>query len=441
VLPLYAYGALTTRNKGIEWETTEQPADPNVMKYMVPSVFYGLIGAGGLHLLSLTISLWLAVMFRRISLMPPDMNPLEANLTSRVHKRNKSSVATTSTYSDNEKRPDSELYDDHSRPPPVPFMHTRHGSDSSFGTRDSHVNLPDRQYQVAAGSRSSFTPQDVKRMSAPPSPLNRASYMEIPLGETNAKVSRPNSMYSIPAEGRPSSGSVASHRPESFTAPQTAQPRSAKFTENWYASESLVNRTQQRKRLQKQGNVADKLRNYESLRHQNLDLPDSDSENDENNNSGNYNHHPSSPSSPNHPNPLRSNPTPASSPPAQRRPRTPFSRLRASILSEVQPNDRRVSGDITDSKPHLKVEQQQRVGKRLSSIQHDESFYSKPYGDLKPGTPPVIIGGNRQVSSGHDYYESGGDLGGVGRRHVSGREAEEGMAGGETGRWSRYGGL
>ncbi|KAK4134157.1 hypothetical protein BT67DRAFT_380733 [Trichocladium antarcticum] len=455
VLPLYAYGAVTTHNRRIGWETAGPgPADPNVLKYMVPSVYYGLIGAGGLHALSLIISLWLAVMFRRIALMPPDMNPLEANLTSRMHKRNKSSVATASTYSDGETRPDSQqLYDGH-RPPPVPFMHTRHDSGSSGSARDSQLDLPDRQYQVAAG----------KRMSAPPTAPPRASYMEIPLSEADAGPSspaRPTSMTATPVDGRLSSGSVPSYRPESVAAPQTAQPRSAKFTETWYASESLVNRTQQRTRRQKQsgggggggGNVANKLRNYESLRQQQTPDPGSDSD------AENNNHHTSSPP---HPNPLRSNPTPTTSPTTTpRRPRTPFSRrLRASILSDIPaPNDRHASSDIADASPPGPQQQQQQQQQkqqrplaprnRHSSIQNDAAFtlYSKPYGELKPGTPPVLVGGGgRQVSasSGHDFYGAGGggeggDLGGgggVGRRHVSGREAEEGMAGGE-GRWLR----
>lgn len=423
-----------TRNKNEEWKTAEpenRPTDPNVMKYMVPSVFYGLIGSGGLHLLSLAISVWLALMFRRITKMPPDMNPLEANLTSRAHKRNKSSVATTvteSSYSD--EKPGTVLYDDSSRPPPVPFMHTRQGSDLSSASHDSRSDLPSRQSQAA-------TSRDLKRKSAPPS-SHGASYTEIPLGETGSSsgTSRPLSMHA----SRPGTGSGPSYREES-TSPnptqttQTNLPRPAKFTETWYASESLVNRTRQRNRAV-----------YASL-----DVSDdsSDSENEANytaaanDDDGDENRHP---------NPLRSNPVIASKPVskkegaagvAPRRPRTPFSRLRASVLSTISPNDRRVSGsqDITDQ------QQQQRRGweprNRDSSIQPDADFYAKPYDELRAATPPIFYGGskdeqdvrgNRVVSSGNDY-----DLGsGVGRRNVSGKIAEEGMAGPT---WSRYSAL
>ncbi|KXX83461.1 hypothetical protein MMYC01_200107 [Madurella mycetomatis] len=440
VLPLYAYGALTTRNRNEEWKA-QPPDDPNVTKYMVPAVYYGFIAAGGLHLISLAISVWLALMFRRISKMPPDMNPLEANFTSRVHKRNKSSVVTTSTYSDNEKCPDSQPYDDLSRPPSIPFMHTRRDSQSSIGTRDSRVDLPSRQYQIAPSNRSSATPQELKRMSAPPAAASGGSYMEIPLGETGASTSRPSSVYS----SRPSTGTVPSYRAEPVPASPTAQPRSAKFTETWYASESLINRTQQRTRAMNQANAANQRKAYASLRQRDLDLQPSDSEDESQNE--NENHHnyytttspsdknntkydPANPdlgSSPDHhPNPLRSNPTPASPPP--RRPRTPFSRLRASVLSELNLNDRRVSAsrDITDARAHPR--------NRDSSIQPDaafSAFYSKPYGELKPGTPPIMVGngsgsGNRQVSSGNDYHA---DLGAGRYRAVSGKVAEEGRAG------------
>ncbi|KAL2172828.1 hypothetical protein VTG60DRAFT_6 [Thermothelomyces hinnuleus] len=452
VLPLYAYGAVMTRNKNEEWKTAapeDRPADPDVTRYMVPSIFYGLIGAGGLHLLSLAISLWLALMFRRIAKMPPDMNPLEANLTSRAHKRNKSSVATSSTdstYSD--EKPGTIPCDDSSRPPPIPFMHTRQGSDASSASHDSRLNLPSRQYQIPPSNRSSATTsRDFNRMSAPPS-AHRASYTEIPLGETGSSsgTSRPTSMHA----SRPSTGSVPPYRAELVSPAQTAQtnqPRPAKFTETWYASESLINRTQQRNRAV-----------YASL-----DVSDdsSDSENE-----ANYTASPRPTTTDENrpPNPLRSNPiiatcTPPASKPASkkegastpRRPRTPFSRLRASVLSTISLNDRRVSGsqDITDQQQQRRREWEPR--NRDSSIQPDaDFFYAKPYGELRAATPPIFVGGggggssgggkeeedargSRVVSSGNDYDLGSG--GAVGRRNVSGKVAEEGMAGA---RWSRY---
>lgn len=53
--------------------------------------FLGVIN-GALHLVSFGISLFLMTAFRRIARLPPDMNPLEDNLTARPHKRTKSEV-------------------------------------------------------------------------------------------------------------------------------------------------------------------------------------------------------------------------------------------------------------------------------------------------------------------------------------------------------------
>ncbi|KAK3688432.1 hypothetical protein B0T22DRAFT_406849 [Podospora appendiculata] len=459
VVPLYAFGALANFNNGIKWGTVL--GDRSAMRYLLPAVYYGLITAGGLHVVSLAISIWLSFMFRRINLMPPDMNPLESHLTSRAagagtaaHKRNKSSIATSS-YAGSERNSGVPAADDFSsRPPSVPFMHTRRDSQTSLATRDSRVDLPSRQYQVSPSNspRNSATSQELKRMSAPPRSTttttttattttnNRASYTEVPLAET-----RPTSSYS-----RPSSGTVASYRAEPVPAAQTAQPRAAKFTEAWYASESLVNRTQERTRALNQMNAANKRRAYEALNqtydsHPNGGDNDSDSETEHRGydydrasralaSSDNETNSP-------HPNPLRSNPPSSAggsktTAKTRQATKTPFAALRNSILSL---NDR--SQDIADG-----TERERWQGRnRDSSIQCESDFYSKPYGQLKPGTPPIILGsgsggsggGNRVVSSGNDYDL--GSVGAMGRRNVSGKVAEEGRAG--QNRYSRYSGL
>ncbi|KAK4193673.1 hypothetical protein QBC35DRAFT_526953 [Podospora australis] len=478
VLPLYTYGVLSTRNQGENWDTLLN--DKSLMDYFRPSLYYGLIGAGGLHLISLVISLYLGLMFRRIASLPPDMNPLESNLTSRAHKKAKSSVSTYADEDDSRRGStledrirDSLPYDGaaSSRPPSIPFMHTRQNSATSFGTRDSRLDLPSRQYQIPPSNRSSLNSQDLKRMSAPPPTSYRgASYTELPLGDNDdadLSLARPKSMYSTPPaerEGRLSNGAVQSHltSPVQTTHPSTSpQPRSAKFTETWYTSDSLVSRTQERSRavqaavLSQGGNLPPQQRKtYQTLANPADGFgPDSDDDGDiydENNGNGydtNYRTTLGSPDKSLHPNPLRSNPSatsPPPAPPAHKRPFTPFSRLRASVLGDVNLNDRRVSGDITEpEQPSTSLQVPAFKAKdRQSSIQADAAFFSKPYGDLRAATPPIMIGNNntanRQVSSGNDY-----DLGvGTGtttkQRHVSGKDAEEGRAGAGTARWSRY---
>lgn len=448
--------------------------------------------------------------------MPPDMNPLESNLTSRMHKRNKSSVSTASdslhrisTPLEGHRR-SGDPYETLSRPPSMPFMHTRQNSGDSFvsSKRDSRTDLPSRQYQIPFGNNSRHSVATfTTAKTAPPSrgSAQRGSYAEVPLGDAGSPRSA----------GRPKSMAADSLRNQPINASPT---RLAKFTESWYATESLVNRTQQRQRAE---NAAEREQQqqhdhrkqaYESLtqRYENA-MGDSDDENypdhdmmrpdpaddvsDYEDDSEHFRRNggslinASARMSGNEPiHPLRSHPsgvvsgitspstvtttitsTSAKTPPRQK---TPFRGLRDSIgsaLSEVSPNSRPASGggDIVDAKNHsalsigkrysqklLGVKNNVNEGNRISSIQADQDFFStaKPYGQLRAATPPVMLsvdnknGGvssaNRQVSSGNDY-DLGNGSARASRRHVSGKAAEEGMAGSGPGRapYSRYSAL
>ncbi|KAH8681414.1 hypothetical protein BX600DRAFT_446499 [Xylariales sp. PMI_506] len=454
ILPFYAFGAMSAVNHSSEWSSLLSGGAVTAQNYLNPAFYYTTIGAGGLHVISLATSLWLGLMFRRISNMPPDMNPLEDHLTAR-HKRNKSSIATNYTaMSESSKRLSTPLeghrrsgapYEDLSRPPSIPFMHTRTGSRDSIIS--SKGDLPSRQYQIqpANSPRNSVsTVADARRLSKPAS--GRGSYIEIPLGETGTE----------------------SPRPSSIVEPRNATPtRVAKFTEAWYASESLINRTQQRNRAM---NAATKTRAYEALDQRYG--ADSGDENDEDDDDYSDRENGMRPDpmdvsdlednsilggggSPAHPNPLRMNPSPAPSTsstpgntPGKKPPRskTPFYPLRSSALSEVSHNTRSVSGsqDIADEKAAGPLGRTLGPRNRDSSIQPEEGFfYSKPYGELKAATPPIMVGSGRQVSSGNDYdagtgagaSASSGGIGSKFRRVASGKAAEEGRAGK---RYSRF---
>lgn len=419
IIPLYAYGVIAARNQSsshnLAYRWSVLINDQSVLFYIIPSVYYGLIVAAGLHLLSLAISLWLGIMFKRISSMPPDMNPLEAHLTSRrggAHKRGKSSVAST-IYGDKPPSLHPINISSTDLPRSIPFMHTRNDSQpASLYSRDSRLDLPSRQYQLDPGNpspRNSIADLATKRLSAP------------------ASSSRPVSTYS---SSRPPTSTVPSHRVVTESSPPpTPQPRSARFTETWYASESLVNRTHERTHAPPPRGSGS---TYEPLSQPYDVSPDSDSEPET--------------QSRQHPNPLASHPSydhvateynPGASnqedpttPP--RRARTPFSRLRNSVLSAVSLNDHRggFGQDLGDGAGSGSSRN------RDSSIGLDSEFYAKPYGELRPATPPVMVGGvERVVSSGNDYDLGVGGAGsGVfGRRGVSGKIVEEGRAGG--GRW------
>ncbi|KAL8778475.1 MAG: hypothetical protein Q9213_007398 [Squamulea squamosa] len=107
---------------------------------------------GSLHLVSLVISSYLAVVFRKITALPPDMNPLEDNLTSR-HKHNKSELldnrnsrASTAISSKRDSRVEEPLI---APGRSVPFMHTRtaptpninNDTHTHFGPRASQTNI------------------------------------------------------------------------------------------------------------------------------------------------------------------------------------------------------------------------------------------------------------------------------------------------------------
>ncbi|KAK4165192.1 hypothetical protein QBC43DRAFT_260670 [Cladorrhinum sp. PSN259] len=388
VIPLYAYGVYSAHQQGEQWQTII--GDETMLDYFVPAIYYSLISAGGLHVISLAISLWLAIMFRKITRMPPDMNPLENHLTSRAHKRNKSSIATTSTaYTDSSEHRMSTPLDSDRRS--VAFMHTRQNSETTITSnkRDSRLDLPSRHYQIQPGNRSSLPP---------PPPPHSAS----------PRTSRPTSLYSLPVDQRVSQGTIASYRvvaPATPASPKAdVQPRSAKFTEAWYTTPSLVART--------------RAKSYNTLQHDPNDNSDPESEN-ENDEFQDENYRTSlggqGAANSHHPNPLGSNPAKKSG---------AFSRLRNSVLNK---------------RASLSVERDIGEGRmRDSSIQLDEGFVvTKRYEGLKAGTPPVIYEGannsQRVVSTGYDLGDMGFNSGGgnEGRmRHVSGRQAEEGVAGG-----------
>ncbi|TVY39760.1 hypothetical protein LSUB1_G003359, partial [Lachnellula subtilissima] len=140
IVPFYAFSALVANTKHDTWKVILENQDLTPIFSKI--VFYLATVGGGLHLISLADSLYLAVTFRKITKLPPDMNPLEDNLTSR-HKRNKSSMSSVATnLTEKEKRMSafeskrsSGLpYEDLSRPPTMPFFHTRTQSTNSFST-------------------------------------------------------------------------------------------------------------------------------------------------------------------------------------------------------------------------------------------------------------------------------------------------------------------
>lgn len=96
---------------------------------IVQALFLASAVCGGLHLISLVISIYLAVVFRMIARLPPDMNPLEedSHLTARPkHRRGK----LTKTEIMKEKHLSDSTLASSTRT--IPFSHTRQDSSTSL---------------------------------------------------------------------------------------------------------------------------------------------------------------------------------------------------------------------------------------------------------------------------------------------------------------------
>ncbi|KAF4636380.1 hypothetical protein G7Y89_g1688 [Cudoniella acicularis] len=350
LIPFYAFSALAADVHQETWTVTLN--NQELVVTFSEIVFVTATTAAGLHLISLVVSLYLAVTFRKITNLPPDMNPLEDNLTSR-HKRSKSSISTAATLSSSEKRLSTPLeekrssgatYEDLSRPPTMPFFHTRTQSTNSCSTykstpppsRDARSDLPSRQYQVSNSARSSVASGDLKRNSmyetGPPTPPKRSSMYETG-PPTPPKRS---SMYNTPTPPKRQSYTEV---PMSDSKSYRSSRSMGKQPEGWYTSDSLA-----KARTRSSHSSSLKKGSYQALHQRNDSSDDLEYR---------------------LPNPLEANPP---------TPRHNYQPSRDSPLSEISNN--RQTGDIADMsyEPEMSVEPLR------------ESFKAKYYGDLKPAT-------------------------------------------------------
>ena len=283
----------------------------------------------------------------------------------------------------------------------------------------TRADFPSRQYQISAGN----TP--------------RGSIMSYQSNRTSRPVSAYQSSYTkLPTHDPTSTDGHRQHE-------SVDNGRGGKFVEAWTPTESLVSRTKQRNRS---GAAALRQNNRSSAAYatvpQRYDLEDSsDSEGDNENDTGEYSRE-CDLSSGVHPEPLGSNPLKAARSITSRA-KTPYYSPRSShpsesnALSAISPNQRRVSEsrDITDMMESTISAKPWQVGGAYPG-ELASNLYSKPYGNLKSATPPVMVGNDRKISSGNDYGIYNDSSAVYGRRNVSGKVAEEGRAGNRD---SRYG--
>lgn len=101
---------------------------------------------GGFHAICFAISVSLAIIFHHISQLPPDLNPLEDNLTARPHKRTRSELAEKHMSQSSVDTAEAPLI---SSPRTVPFMHTR--AKSSEGGSSNYSDIVNEQ-RLSQGS-------------------------------------------------------------------------------------------------------------------------------------------------------------------------------------------------------------------------------------------------------------------------------------------------
>ncbi len=407
ITPFYAFSALVAATRNSNWTWIGVSLEhPDLITYFTRIVFFLAAIGGGLHLVSLAISLYLAVTFRKITKLPPDMNPLEDNLTSR-HKRNKSSMSVATTSASEKrlstplesKRSSGAAYEDLSRPPTIPFFHTRTQSTTSFSTykstpppsRDARMDLPSRQYQVPPSNSARSSIVDLKRtsgysLSMPP---KRASYTEVPLSDSESTL-----------HGSPQRSPQRSTRPGGKT-------------DDWYATDSISSPRIRTKTPSPRKSPA----KYQPL-HQRHDSTDDFS-------------------SFGLPNPLEANP------PTPRHSLQPGTHSPVSPLSEISNNtsSNTPTKHLNNYNNYAQKYKGSNNSRDIADMSYEpepvtETFKAKYYGELKPGTPPVMIGGqNRQISSGNDFGDRSSGFNIVDRRDVSGKIAEEGRGGGIGNTW------
>ncbi|KAL8864254.1 MAG: hypothetical protein Q9174_007416, partial [Haloplaca sp. 1 TL-2023] len=198
---------------------------------------------GTLHLVSLMVSIYLTIIFRKIAKLPPDMNPLEDNLTSR-HKRNKSEMTdnrTSKTSTAISSKRDSRVEEPLIAPTrSVPFMHTRNESSvdinnvphPNFSPRVSRTNISAPFHDQAASNRNSRADlQHQSFYSQPPSQqTSQTTFKPIntkrrpPTPKAAPIPSEPTTLLRSPTKSSSIYTDDPASRPTS-TRPQSTQPR------------------------------------------------------------------------------------------------------------------------------------------------------------------------------------------------------------------------
>lgn len=249
VIPFYVFaGIFANQNilmdpKNEERWTSFFTAD-GATDTLLLATFIGSFVMAALHAVSTVLDLWLVILFRKIAKLPPDLNPLEDNLTSRnsskhkyknseatlsgsIEEKNTKFLSGSTLNVDDESRLSTALKDvPESRQ--VPFRHSRTGSELGYSphnpdsVRWSKQQMEESVYQQPPSARGSMASVRPHTRGSSTSPQKNAAFTITETPPTPTHSSRP---ISYPNHGSPR-GSLASNR---FSAPalQNAAPSNA----------------------------------------------------------------------------------------------------------------------------------------------------------------------------------------------------------------------
>lgn len=171
------------------------PTDDEANKVFL-TMWLTAITAAGLHLLSAFLDVYLIIVFRKITKLPPDMNPLEDNLTRRKskHKAKNSSISAITPFLEDDKRFSGQsmtsvdrnsqfdplLSHDVTSPTKtqISFMHTRNKSEIAYSPhtpqsarqskeRFSMYSQPNNSHVTSSSKQDFCTPPRTARSDKP----------------------------------------------------------------------------------------------------------------------------------------------------------------------------------------------------------------------------------------------------------------------------------
>lgn len=245
LIPFFVFSAMVSRTEhttgSYEWSTLFET--PEVTQKIVYANFLINVVDGALHLVSLMISIYLAVIFRQIMRLPPDMNPLEDNLTARPHKRNKSEMTdkhlSQSSIDSSEVNRMSAAEDPLiANPRTIPFMHTRAGSATNVTPQRSSRGVDSKRSSHVSAKSNRFSRSDLP--SQQQRIYQQSNQSNTALNRSTAHKNRPSSRPTSAIISAPPPLETSRPRPKSYAHNNNRDPSHASslLQDNWFVHAS-----------------------------------------------------------------------------------------------------------------------------------------------------------------------------------------------------------